>query len=203
MKLSSFPLASKHSAIVLVIALLSILAFVWEYFIGNSIAQAFFYQRNLIIQGELWRLLTGHLLHTNGYHLLLNLTALIMLWALHGRFYTIKNYSALFLFCCLSTSVGVFYSSPSLIQYVGLSGVLHGIFVYGAIMDIMSKDKTGYLLFLGVWLKIAHEQIYGAGKDVSNLIEANVAVDAHLWGAIGGLFFTMVYLFFIKLKSKK
>lgn len=203
MKLSSFPLSLKHSLVVLVIAVIAILAFAGEYYFGNSITQAFVYQRNLIIKGELWRIFTGHLLHTNAYHLLLNLAALIMLWALHGRFYSIKNYSALFLFCCVSTSVGVFFTSPSLIQYVGLSGVLHGIFVFGAIMDIVSKDKTGYLLFLGVWLKIAHEQIYGASEDVSSLIEANVAVDAHLWGAIGGLLFTLVYLFFIKLKSNK
>jgi len=81
-----------------------------------------------------------------------------------------------------------------LIEYVGLSGVLHGIFVFGAIMDIKSKDKTGYLLFIGVWLKIAHEQIYGASTDVSDLIEASVAVDAHLWGAIGGLLFSIIYL---------
>ena len=90
--------------------------------------------------------------------------------------------------------MGIFYYNPSLTQYVGLSGVLHGIFVFGAIMDILSKDKTGYLLFIGVWLKIAHEQIYGASSGVSDLIEASVAIDAHLWGAVGGLLFTIVYL---------
>ena len=187
-------MAQKHSLIVLIIALLSLLAFAGEFFIGEQITQAFVYQRELIIQGEIWRLFTGHILHTNGFHLLLNLAALIMLWALHGRFYTIKNYTALFLFCSIVTSLGIFYHSPLLMQYVGLSGVLHGIFVFGATMDIWSKDKTGYLLFIGVWIKIAHEQVYGASSDVSELIEANVAIDAHLWGAIGGLIFSIVYL---------
>lgn len=194
MKLSSFPLSKQHSLTVLIIALLSMLAFAGEYFIGEAVTQAFVYQRALIAQGEVWRLFTGHLFHTNVFHLLLNLAALIMLWALHGRFYTIKNYSALFLFCSLSTSLGIFYDNPSLTQYVGLSGVLHGVFVFGAIMDIVSKDKTGYLLFIGVWLKIAYEQIYGASAAVSDLIEASVAVDAHLWGAVGGLLFTIFYM---------
>ena len=72
------------------------------------------------------------------------------------------------------------------------------IFVFGAIMDINVKDKTGYLLFIGVWLKIAHEQIYGASTDVSDLIEASVAVDAHLWGAIGGLIFVIFYWIFYR-----
>ncbi|MDO6507060.1 rhombosortase [Colwellia sp. 4_MG-2023] len=201
MKLSSFPFSKQHSLIVLIIAVISIFAFAAEFFINDSVTQVFVYHRNLIAQGEIWRLFTGHLLHTNGYHLLLNLAALVMLWALHGRFYTIKNYCALFTFCAFITSMGIYYGSPSLIQYVGLSGVLHGIFVFGAIMDIAAKDKTGYLLFIGVFMKIAHEQIYGASTDVSDLIEASVAVDAHLWGAIGGLVFTVIYLRFFRFKT--
>lgn len=194
MKISISTLYQKNLLILLVIILLSILAYAAEYYIGESISQALVYHRILISQGEVWRLFTGHLLHTNGFHLLLNLSALVMLWALHNRFYTYINYTLLFLFCALSTSLGIFFSDPSLTQYVGLSGVLHGIFVFGAIMDILSKDKTGYLLFIAVWLKIAYEQIYGASAEVSSLIEANVAIDAHLWGAVGGLIFTGLYL---------
>jgi rhomboid family GlyGly-CTERM serine protease len=201
MKLSSFPFPKQHSFIVFIIGFVCITAFAIEYFVGDSITQVLVYHRALINQGEVWRLFTGHLLHTNGYHLMLNLSALIMLWALHGRFYTIKNYTALFLFCAITTSVGIFYGTPSLIQYVGLSGVLHGIFVFGAIMDIAAKDKTGYLLFIGVWVKIAHEQIYGASTDVSDLIEASVAVNAHLWGAVGGLVFTIIYLLFFRSRT--
>jgi rhomboid family GlyGly-CTERM serine protease len=198
MKLSTLPLDKKHSLTVFIIAILSIIAFASEVFIGETITDTLVYQRELITQGEVWRLFTGHLLHTNGFHLLLNLAALIMLWALHGRFYSIKNYTALFLLCASSTSMGIYYNTPELTQYVGLSGVLHGIFVFGAIMDIYNKDKTGYLLFIGVWIKIAHEQIYGASSDVSNLIEASVAVDAHLWGAVGGILFSIMYFLHIK-----
>jgi rhomboid family GlyGly-CTERM serine protease len=176
------------------VSLLSVIAFIGEYLLGDSFTQALVYQRELITTGEVWRLLSGHLLHTNGYHLLLNLAGLLMLWALHGRFYSIKNYIVLFLFCSIMTSIGIYVFDPTLIQYVGLSGVLHGIFVFGALMDINVKDKSGYLLFLGVWLKIAHEQYYGANVDVSNLIEANVAVNAHLWGALSGLLFSFIYL---------
>jgi membrane associated rhomboid family serine protease len=61
-------------------------------------------------------------------------------------------------------------------------------------MDIRHRDKTGYLLFFGVWLKISHEQYYGASADVANLINATVAIDAHLWGAVGGLLFSCCYL---------
>ncbi|MDX2370327.1 MAG: rhombosortase [Colwellia sp.] len=202
MKLNTLALSRQHFQVVLIVATLSVIAFISEYFLGGSFTQALVYQKKLITQGEIWRLFSGHILHTNGYHLLLNLAALFMLWALHGRFYSIKNYTLLFLFCSLATSVGTYYFDPTLIQYVGLSGVLHGVFVFGALMDIKAKDKTGYLLFLGVWLKIAYEQFYGASADVSNLIEASVAVNAHLWGALGGLLFSIIYLYMLHIKLR-
>ncbi len=195
--LKNLPLKKQHSLLVVIIALLAILAFMFRAEVDNI----FVYQHQLISQGELWRAFTGHFLHTNGIHLLLNLAALILLWALHGNFYTLKNYSLLFITSALICSTGLFYLSPEISQYVGLSGVLHGIFIFGALMDIRHKDKTGYLLFIGVWLKIAHEQFYGASEQVSTLIDANVAIDAHLWGAVGGLIFSCFYLVFLKTKQ--
>jgi rhomboid family GlyGly-CTERM serine protease len=203
MKINSLTFSRQNFQVVFIIAILSVIAFIGEYCVGESFTQILVYHKQLIAQGEFWRLLSGHLLHTNGYHLVLNLAALFMLWALHSRFYSIKNYIALFLFCSIFTSVSIYFFDPTLIQYVGLSGVLHGVFVFGALMDINAKDKTGYLLLLGVWLKIAHEQFYGASSDVSNLIEASVAVNAHLWGALGGLLFSILYIYVLNLRLRQ
>jgi rhomboid family GlyGly-CTERM serine protease len=194
MKLPSFIFSSKHVLVVFIIALIALSAFIIEETVGKSFSDYWVYNRSLIERGELWRLFTGHFLHSNFFHLLLNLAALFMLYLLHGRFYSHSNIILLFILSMLITSLGLYYFSPELQQYVGLSGVLHGLFVFGAVMDIRANDKTGYLLFIGVWLKILHEQIYGASEDVSSLINASVAIDAHLWGAIGGLLFTLIYL---------
>jgi membrane associated rhomboid family serine protease len=48
-------------------------------------------------------------------------------------------------------------------------------------------------MLIGVTIKLIHEQLVGANEQVSDLIEANVAIDAHLWGAIGGLLFVLFY----------
>ncbi len=177
----------QNSFLPFLITLLALLAF----FFNNTFIDTLVYQRNLIAKGEIWRLFTGHFFHTNSYHLLLNLTALWMLWGLHKHYYRINCYAMLFISSALVCSIGLYYYSTDLIRYVGLSGVLHGIFVWGAIIDIKHHDKTGYLLFLGVLLKIIYEQLYGASSEVANLIAANVAVDAHLWGAVGGLLFAL------------
>ena len=197
-KFRSLPFAQQHLLIPLSICIFSLIAFLFNALISEFLV----YQRDAINNGQLWRLFTGHFFHTNGFHLILNLCALVLLWALHGQFYSKANYLVLFIVSAISCSIGLYYFSPDLYQYVGLSGVLHGVFIFGALSDIKHKDKTGYLLFLGVWLKILHEQIYGASSDVVNLIEANVAIDAHLWGAIGGLLFFLCHYSVNELSKK-
>ncbi|MGJ8680192.1 rhombosortase [Paraglaciecola sp.] len=143
------------------------------------------YELNPILEGEWWRVITGHFLHTNSVHLALNLLGVILLWALHGQYY---GYQSLWtvIILCLGTSFGIFMFSKHLVWYVGLSGILHGLFIVGAYKDVMYRIKTGWLLLIAVWLKVIHEQIMGPSKDVSSLIEANVAIDAHLSGTVSG-----------------
>lgn len=150
------------------------------------------FNRTAIEQYELWRLFTAHFYHTNLNHLLLNIGGLVLLWLLHGQFYQTKIFLALCFNSALLTSLGLlFFTDMSL--YVGLSGILHGIFLWGALRDIQSHEKTGYLLVLGLMAKLIYEQVVGASAEVASLINANVAVDAHLYGAISGLIFFIGY----------
>ena len=185
-----FPIALTHSLIPLIVLIIALLAALFE----QQLADKLVYHRNAIADLELWRFLSGHFLHTNFAHFVLNASAIILLWSLHGQFYSISQYLGLFLFSAMFTSFGLYWFSPDLMQYVGLSGILHGIFVWGAIMDIKHQDKTGYLLFFGVWLKVVYEQIFGASQEVSQLIDANVAIDAHLWGTIAGTCYALISL---------
>ncbi|NMP16753.1 rhombosortase [Thalassotalea sp. Y01] len=157
------------------------------HFLPKPIIDQLIYHRDLIAQGEWWRLLTGHFAHTNTNHLLLNLAGLTMLWALHGEHYRHHTYAISITVAALVCSIGMYFLSPDTVRYVGLSGVLHGIFVWGAIKDIHKGWRSGYLLLIGVWAKIAYEQLAGSSADVEKLINARVAIEAHLYGAIGGL----------------
>lgn len=157
--------------------------------LSTEMVELFIYQRSSIESGQWWRLITAHILHTNTAHLLLNISAVALLWLLHGKFYRNFDYIKLFIFSALIVSVGVYLTSPELTSYVGLSGVLHALFIWGALKDIGTGDKTGYLLILGVIIKVIHEQVYGASEQVSSLINASVAIDAHLWGVVSGVLY--------------
>jgi rhomboid family GlyGly-CTERM serine protease len=176
----------------LIVALISVACFLLEPWSKDALA----YQRYALQGMETWRLITGNLVHTNSYHLLLNLAGLTLLWILHGDHYRTWLFLKVFLWCCLGTSCGIYAYSPDIVWYAGLSGALHGVFVWGACMDIRQGLKSGWLLLLGVGGKLGFEQINGSSEQVAELINATVAVDAHLYGASTGLLlFVLMWLF--------
>jgi len=145
------------------------------------------FRRDGITNGEYWRLFTGNLLHTNQWHLLMNLAGLWVLLLLYKPHFYALNFTLLFSALCLLQGLGLYFFYPALLGYVGLSGMLHGLFTYGAIRDISTGLKSGYWLLLGVIIKVAYEQIFGASNQVTQMIGARVATEAHLVGVITGI----------------
>lgn len=81
------------------------------------------YDRTAIAQGELWRLVTGHWIHSDSQHLMLNVTAFVLLG-------TAWRPSARELLTGLMAGIGavsaaLFWLMPALSYYCGLSGVLN------------------------------------------------------------------------------
>lgn len=166
---------------------------VFLYFIGLDTSLAF--RRDEIANGDYWRLFTGNFLHTNAWHLVMNLAGLWVITLLHQNHYSPQNFSLLFISCCIAQGLGLYLFFPSLVGYVGLSGMLHALFTYGALKDISIGLKSGYLLLIGVVLKVIYEQVFGAGEQITEMIGARVATEAHLVGVITGLlFYGFIYL---------
>ena len=120
------------------------------------------YKRESIINGEYWRLMSGNFNHTNIYHLLLNLGALAVIGGLHYRYYNSAAYTSLILLLSIGVGVGILWLSPSTHLYVGLSGILHGIIIVGAVIDVTKKYYSGYVLMIGTVIKVINEQLFNS-----------------------------------------
>jgi rhomboid family GlyGly-CTERM serine protease len=169
--------------IVLVLELMKPLSIQWVVFTTSE-----------ILNGEIWRIITGQLLHTNFNHVLLNLGGLILIWALHGEYYDTKHYILAVFTSLILVGAGLLWFAPYN-NYAGLSGILHSLIVYGGFLDIKKGDKTGWLLLLGVLAKILYESIAGPAEYTKELIDASVAVEAHLIGCIVGVLMGLGYLY--------
>ncbi len=187
----SFPTRIHHWIVPVFIATISIVGFFFE----PQSHRLFALTDSAFTAAEFYRLITGHFLHTNDWHLVLNLLGLALLWALHGEYYHPRGLPLIWLFMSAATGYALLLADPQM-QYVGLSGVLHGLFVWGACKDVENREKTGWLLLIGITIKVAAEQFGGDTSDIANLIDASVAIDAHLFGAFSGLgIFCLVLLY--------
>ena len=162
--------------------------------IPTVFVEALYLEPSKVYSGELWRVISGQFLHSNYAHMWMNIAGLALVWALHGDHYRIEHFWVLSLVGMLlvGTLVTVFSEYG---VYTGFSGVLHFLLAYGAMVDIKNKDRTGYLLLIGLISKVVYENIFGAAKSTEQLIEASVAVDAHAFGLVTGL------LLFIAIKK--
>lgn len=145
------------------------------------------FDRAMIAQGELWRLFTGNLFHTNSWHLLFNLLGLLMLSQLFGRLIKPLHFALFTLLNGSAVGVLLYLFCPEIELYVGLSGYLHGLFVLGCLLEIHQGRQSSYLLLAGVAIKVGWETYYGSSEQMTVLINATVATDAHLFGALAAL----------------
>ena len=185
-----FPTRPKQYLGPLIIGIISIIAFLLE----PMSSEYFVLERTWLSQGHFYQPITGHFLHTNFIHILFNLLGLLLLWALHGDDYETLSYLAKFVITCVVITICMYIFSPEIIWYVGLSGAIHGVFAWGCIRDLENKRSSGWLLIIGLAIKVGNEQINGAGTFMPELIDASVAVDSHLYGALSGLLIGVVSL---------
>ena len=154
--------------------------------LGETARQALRFDRIAILnERQYWRLLTGHLVHGSWRHTLLNTAGLGLIVALFRGVYTPMQWCRIGLLSALCIDVGLLMLMPTLQWYVGLSGVLHGLLAAGAVAwwRVESPGLAALLTAILVG-KLCWEQWQGALPLSGDL---PVIVNAHLYGAAGGL----------------
>lgn len=113
------------------------------------------FERASILHGELWRIITGNLVHTNTSHLLLNLGSVLAIYSLFCDHLDRCRLFTLMTLLWLAVGLGIWWWCPQTEWYMGLSGSLHGLFAWGAVQDIWAGRRTsGWMLLAGLLMKL-------------------------------------------------
>jgi rhomboid family GlyGly-CTERM serine protease len=178
----------------------------------------FRYERMAISSGQLWRLVSAHLVHVNTSHLLLNLGGLLLICELLWSRLPIRHGIGLLASGAAGIDGLLWWLHPEMAWYAGLSGVLHGLWAGCALATCLPLTPAtadyhqtatadpvadnaqqsisrwigiGGLLFLLV--KLFLEARHGASPDLEKMIGAPVVSIAHLYGALTGCAYVLLW----------
>ena len=152
------------------------------------------YDRDLIISGDWYRLVSANFVHINILHLLMNLIGLVIISFAFSSYLKTIEWLSLIIFSSFFVSACLFLFNSDVEIYVGLSGVLHALFVVGVIIEVRRFTTYGWLLAIIIILKLMWEQIYGTFSKTEILIDGYIVADSHLYGAISGMFFIILIM---------
>lgn len=148
------------------------------------------FDRDAIAAGEIWRLVTGHWVHSDAGHALWDIGALAIIgWLLEpqGRWRMI----AVALAGMLAVDVCLWWFMPALDRYCGLSGLLNAMFIV-AIVDLWRAYRHPVYVLAGlIWsVKLAREATLGISLVVSTAWPT--VPQSHLAGGLGGIALLLV-----------
>jgi len=174
----------------------AMIAFSLLAYLFDEIALLAVYDRTAILDGELWRLLSGHFVHFSGLHFSFNIIAFgITGGVIEKRAY--PGFGLLLMMTAAAIGASMILLEPDMRFYGGLSGIAHGALLYLALFGLYESrpwNKLSRLILLVVPIKVGIELYSGASLAYST--EAFVPVPlSHLVGVI------VAFLQFFMLKT--
>lgn len=151
---------------------------------GDAARELLRYDRAGLAAGQWWRLLTAHVVHLDIEHAALNSLGLVLMWGLFARDYKPAQWLGIALGTIATIDAGLWLRDSTVAWYVGSSGALHGVMAAGTLAHLRRRDLDGWILTAFIVVKLAYEQHVGALPFSES--GADVVVDAHLYGSLGG-----------------
>lgn len=158
------------------------------------------YDRAAIEAGQWWRLLTGSFVHLGWYHWLLNELGLLVLVLLCPERLSPLVWARRVLLLALGMSLGLFLFTPQLDNYVGMSGVIHGLFVLGLMPQVLRRDLIALGCLAYLLGKLGWELIFGAPVSDEQAIGGQVVLQSHLFGSICAFIYGLVFRSFTRVE---
>lgn len=161
---------------------------------GEPVREALRYDAGAISHGQWWRLLTGNLVHLGWWHLFLNEMGLLVLVLLCPEPLEWSVWLRRLVLIGLGMGAGLYFWVPDTHWYVGMSGVIHGLFVLGlgrqivASRDLIAAGCLAYLVG-----KIAWEMVSGVPVSDEAAIGGSVLVESHLYGSLSALIYGLIF----------
>lgn len=167
-----------------------IVSFVIIVFSNPQLSRLFVYNRQAILNGELWRLLTAPLVHFSASHIFWD----ILVFGIAGFAIQMSGFPCFWIVCGFTTFIpGLIFlvAFPDLEYYGGLSGLATGAVAYFCLCRLFGKRK-GRLIWLFILVFMAIKIFVEAAMNEpifarTDSIPFRVLPSVHIVGYLGAL----------------
>lgn len=151
--------------------------------------------RFAVEQGAFWRVVSGHLAHQSFFHMLTNLTGVLVAAIMAPRW--LNRWTGLLVFLALSLGVGlgIWFNNPEVGIYRGLSGTVHGWLMVCVAWSPFLGPWFKVMILAGIQLKVIWEDsgLYEYAQFSGYFSDAEVLTDAHWYGVLLALPIVLTY----------
>lgn len=159
------------------------------------------YDRDLIAAGQWWRLLSGNFVHLGWWHLFLNEMGLAVLVLLCPQPLQASVWLRRLFFLSVGMSLGLYVWVPTLQSYVGMSGVIHGLFLLGLVPQVLKKDLIALGCLVYLFGKLGWEIFAGTPVSDETALGGRVVLESHLFGTLAALAYGLVFRAFTRTET--
>lgn len=156
---------------------------------GDPVTSMLRYERAAVASGEWWRLLSANFVHLGWWHWSFNVASLALLVFLCPEQPSIREWLTRILLIGIGMCLGLHLFTPELKNYVGLSGLAYGLFVFGFLRQIVAGDRFAIACLGFVLARIVWELSVGAPPSEEVLIGGSVVAESHLYGAVAAVIY--------------
>ncbi len=166
--------------------LVAIVLFLVFLLILQELEENLVFNRSLILEGELWRLWTCHLIHENARHLWMNITVTILIYLVFLMDIEPRKLLYSFIGFLLLLGPSIFWALPKIEWYTGLSACLHTLAAFWVVMLITPDDRLAQFGALALTLKMLYEVVLLLIGESVTQYGMLVLTETHLLGFILG-----------------
>lgn len=162
---------------------------------GTPARDALGFARTAIAHGEWWRLVTGNFVHLGARHLFLDALGLGLWMLLCGTAVGWRGWCVRSLALASGVGLGLYFFVPGVVGYVGLSGMIYGLFVLDLGHDAV-VDRDGFAILCVVVIAARVGWAIGSGTPAweRNFMGGEVISAAHLCGMATAVLYVGVAL---------
>jgi rhomboid family GlyGly-CTERM serine protease len=160
---------------------------------GQGAQQALRYDRAAVAAGQWWRLLTGNFVHLGFWHWLFNALSLVLLVLLCPERLTAAEWLRRLSVLGVGMSLGLYFLTPQLTTYVGLSGVIYGLFALGlGRQAVQEGDRIAIACLAFLAFRVGEELVLGTPAWEARLMGGAVVPESHLYGIVSAVVYGLV-----------